>query len=37
MAVRKISFKEKYGKALDDVESGDRVGRRMVYFGSYLH
>jgi len=36
MAVRKISFKEKYGKALDEVESGDRVGERIVYFGSYL-
>jgi cell wall-associated NlpC family hydrolase len=36
LAVRKISFKEKYGKALDEVESGDRVGDRVIYFGSYL-
>ena len=34
--VRKISFKEKYGKPLENVESGDRVGERVVYFGSYL-
>jgi hypothetical protein len=37
MVVRKISFKEKYGKALDEVESGDKVGERVIYFGSYLH
>ena len=37
MVVRKITFKEKYGKALDEVESGDRVGDRVIYFGSYLN
>jgi hypothetical protein len=36
MVVRKITFKEKYGKALDKVESGDRVGDRVIYFGSFL-
>jgi hypothetical protein len=36
MDVRIISFKEKYGKDLNEVESGDRVGERVVYFGSYL-
>jgi hypothetical protein len=36
MAVRKISFKEKYGKDLSTVESGDTVGDRVIYFGSYL-
>lgn len=37
MIVRKVSFKEKYGKALDEVESGDPVGDRVIYFGSFLH
>jgi len=37
MAVRKISFKEKYGKPLEEVESEDRVGDRVLYFGSFLH
>ena len=37
MVVRKISFKEKYGKPLEEVESGDRVGDRVIYFGTYLH
>jgi len=37
MVVREISFKEKYGKAPDEVESGDRVGERVLYFGSFLH
>ncbi len=36
MVVRKISFQEKYGKPLDEVESGDKVGERMIYFGSFL-
>ena len=36
MAVRKVSFKEKYGKELKDVESGDHVGDRYIYFGSFL-
>ncbi len=36
MVVRKISFKEKYGKDFSEVESGDRVGERVVYFGSFL-
>jgi hypothetical protein len=35
--VRTLSFKEKYGQDLEKVESGDRVGERFVYFGSYLH
>jgi len=35
--VRTLSFKEKYGEELEKVESGDRVGDRVVYFGSYLH
>ncbi len=37
MVVRKISFKEKYGRPLEKVESGDQVGDRIIYFGSYLH
>jgi len=37
MVVRKIPFKEKYGKELNKVESGDTVGDRVIYFGSYLH
>jgi hypothetical protein len=37
MVVRKVPFKEKYGKPLEEVESGDRVGERIIYFGSYLH
>jgi len=37
MAVRKISFKDKYGRDLQAVESGDRVGERVLYFGSFLH
>lgn len=37
LAVRKIFFREKYGKALEEVESTDRVGERVIYFGSYLH
>ncbi len=37
MVVRKISFQEKYGKPLDQVESGDKVGERVIYFGTYLH
>jgi len=37
MVVRKISFKDKYGKPLEAVESGDQVGDRVVYFGSFLH
>ncbi len=37
MAVRKVSFKEKYGKPLEQVESGDKVNDRVIYFGSFLH
>jgi hypothetical protein len=37
MVVRNISFKEKHGKDLSQVESGDTVGERVIYFGSYLH
>ena len=36
MVVRMISFNEKYGKDLSEVESGDRVDERVVYFGSFL-
>lgn len=36
MAVRKISFQEKYGKSLSEVESGDTVGDRVIYFGTFL-
>jgi len=35
MVVRKISFKDKYGKNLSEVESGDRVGDRIIYFGTF--
>jgi len=35
--VRKISFKEKYGRDLSQVESGQTVGDRVIYFGSFLH
>jgi len=35
--VRMISFKDKYGGALEKVELGGRVGERVLYFGSYLH
>ena len=34
LSVRKISFKEKYGKDLNEVESGDHVGNRYVYFST---
>jgi cell wall-associated NlpC family hydrolase len=34
--VRKISFKEKYGKELSQVESGDTVGERVIYFGRFF-
>jgi len=37
MVVRKVSLKEKYGKPLEKVESGDTVGERVIYFGTYLH
>jgi len=37
MVVRKISFKEKYGQALKEVESGNQVGDKVLYFGSFLH
>jgi cell wall-associated NlpC family hydrolase len=37
MAVRKISFKEKYGQPLEKVESGNQVGDKIIFFGSFLH
>jgi len=37
MVVRKVSFKEKYGKPMEEVESGDKVGERVIYFGTFLH
>ncbi len=36
MTVRKIPFKEKFGQALSDVESGSVVGDRVVYFGRFI-
>jgi cell wall-associated NlpC family hydrolase len=36
MVVRKIPFQEKYGKKFEKVESGDKVGERVIYFGSFL-
>jgi len=35
MVVREIPFKEKYGKDFYSVESGDKVGERVIYFGSF--
>ena len=37
MLVRRIAFEEKYGAPIDQVESGDIVGERVIYFGSFLH
>jgi cell wall-associated NlpC family hydrolase len=37
LEVRKIAFEEKYGVPIDQVESGDIVGERVIYFGSFLH
>jgi cell wall-associated NlpC family hydrolase len=36
MTVRKIPFKEKFGQALSQVESGSVVGDRVVYFGRFI-
>lgn len=36
MVVRQVSFKEKYGKDFSQVESGDTVGERVIYFGRFL-
>jgi len=36
MVVRKISFKEKYGRDLPDVESEQTVGDRVIYFGRFI-
>ncbi len=36
MVVRTISFKEKFGRDLSTVESGDKVGNRVIYFGRPL-
>lgn len=36
MIVRQVPFKEKYGRDLSAVESGDTVGSRVIYFGTYL-
>ena len=36
MVVRKISFKEKYGAELSQVESGQTVGERVIYFGRFI-
>jgi gamma-D-glutamyl-L-lysine dipeptidyl-peptidase len=36
MRVRRISFKEKFGADLSEVESGQTVGDRVIYFGSFL-
>jgi cell wall-associated NlpC family hydrolase len=37
LAVREISFQDKYGEPLEQVESGNHVGDRYVFFGSFLH
>lgn len=34
--VREIPFEEKFGKPLKDVQSGEPVGERVIYFGRYL-
>ncbi len=34
--VRKITLKEKWGKPLKQVESGDTVGERVIYFGRLI-
>jgi hypothetical protein len=36
MVVRKISFREKFGVNFDQVESGDTVGVRVIYFGRLI-
>lgn len=36
MKVQKISFKKKYGLDLSDAESGETVGDRVIYFGSFM-
>lgn len=36
MVVREISFKEKFGKTLSELESGDVINGRTIYFGSFL-
>lgn len=36
MVVRELSFKEKYGAELNQVESGQTVGDRVIYFGRLL-
>lgn len=33
LAVRRVTFKKKLGKRLENLESGDRVGEKIVYFG----
>lgn len=37
LTVRRISFQEKFGAPLKTVESGDRVGDRVIYFGRLLN
>jgi gamma-D-glutamyl-L-lysine dipeptidyl-peptidase len=36
MHVRRVSFKEKFGQELSQVESGQTVGDRVLYFGSFF-
>jgi cell wall-associated NlpC family hydrolase len=36
MVVRRISFKEKYGRDLSEVDSGQTVGERVIYFGRFM-
>ena len=36
IAVREISFKEKFGKDLPDVEAGETVGDHVIYFGRLI-
>lgn len=34
--VRKISFKDRFGKSLHEMKSGDVVGERIIYFGTLM-
>jgi hypothetical protein len=36
MSARRIPFKDKFGEELSKVESGDRVGDRVIYFGRLI-
>jgi cell wall-associated NlpC family hydrolase len=34
--VRKISAQDRFGKSLKEIKSGDQIGERIVYFGSFF-